>query len=581
MILGVARWIGLASAPAAVAAVFSLSAIAVTLAFFENGDAQTPSDSALTRTPISSSVVASPATPSTDGARDHAAATDAVRADPTAERLQAEAALARLGRLGRSIVARERQLSEARRRLRALRNSVAGARVRLAAAERRLARLSAAASRAGREPTPSVLAHPDRPLEAARAAMLMRRFGEAIAERRAVAEGEIDVIERALRIARQVEAGAQANFAVLQAEEAEAADLQRRAREAALLAERERVSASEAAARHGRDAASLAALETAFAALGRRSSDAAAPSGATEPAQSRPPAPVPPAAPAPPRRASSDKAKDDQDGAAPATLAARPVGDASKATEAAAVAEDKAADRQADLQADLQFDREADPQAGRRGDPSLNESGALTSTALVRSTSTVTSAVSLASSRALSAPAKAPIPVAAPLRRPRPAATSAGASASPSPPTGPFSTARGRLLWPVNGELRQSGRDALPGATFYTSPAARVIAPWSGVVRLADDFRGDAKIVIIEPQKGYSILIIGLASLDVVEGQRVVAGQPLGRMGGASRLRDVGVVDAATPPLPRERLYLEIAKKRRQVDPAHWFRPASEEVDEL
>ena len=112
----------------------------------------------------------------------------------------------RLGQLGADIVARERRLRATRSQLQSQRRAVAGARVRLASSEDKLKRLSFAAQKISREPTPSIFLHPDKPLDAARSAMLLRRLSREIAKSRQEAEEEMERLQTAVGAQERAEA---------------------------------------------------------------------------------------------------------------------------------------------------------------------------------------------------------------------------------------------------------------------------------------------------------------------------------------------------------------------------------------
>ena len=144
-----------------------------------------------------------------------------------------------------------------------------------------------------------------------------------------------------------------------------------------------------------------------------------------------------------------------------------------------------------------------------------------------------------------------------------------------------FSKSRGELLWPAAADMRRSGRKGDPSISFFTRPYARVIAPWRGVVRHVGAL-GSEKIVIIEPQNGYSILISGLESIDLSTGQKVAAGQPIGRMGGPAEWRDEFLYEERPGALLRtEKLDLGIYRNDRPLNAAKWFRAATERVSGL
>lgn len=70
------------------------------------------------------------------------------------------------------------------------------------------------------------------------------------------------------------------------------------------------------------------------------------------------------------------------------------------------------------------------------------------------------------------------------------------------------------------------------GLTIATRPGAQVIAPTSGRISYAGDFRDYGRIVIIDHGGGWTTLITDLAELDVSLGEEVRQGAPVGRAGG-------------------------------------------------
>ena len=101
-----------------------------------------------------------------------------------------------------------------------------------------------------------------------------------------------------------------------------------------------------------------------------------------------------------------------------------------------------------------------------------------------------------------------------------------------------------------NGRIRR-------GLTFAAAPHATVVAPWHGLVAYAGPFRGYGSILIVESGDGYHWFIAGLGRLDVVQGQPVLAGEPLGRAAAA------GGGDAT--------IYVELRRNGQPVDPGPWL----------
>ncbi|WP_273144675.1 murein hydrolase activator EnvC family protein [Oceanicaulis alexandrii] len=161
-----------------------------------------------------------------------------------------------------------------------------------------------------------------------------------------------------------------------------------------------------------------------------------------------------------------------------------------------------------------------------------------------------------------------------PVPRLRPEQTPALAMASlvdARPVSGPletlrFSDTRGRLSPPVRGELTVSAGDRGPdgvrreGVWFETAQRAQVTALFDGVVVYAGPFQGFDGVLMINTPDGYTLILGGLGLIYAVEGQSLLAGEPVGAMS-----------DRANPP---PMLYLEIRRSTDEAaDPEDWLRP--------
>lgn len=81
------------------------------------------------------------------------------------------------------------------------------------------------------------------------------------------------------------------------------------------------------------------------------------------------------------------------------------------------------------------------------------------------------------------------------------------------------------------GESREGGVRT-NGIALSPRAGAQVIAPAEGRVAFAGPYRGYERIVIIEHEGGWTSLVTGLARTDVTVGSDLVAGAPLGVVGG-------------------------------------------------
>jgi len=87
---------------------------------------------------------------------------------------------------------------------------------------------------------------------------------------------------------------------------------------------------------------------------------------------------------------------------------------------------------------------------------------------------------------------------------------------------------------PVSGVIRIGYKETddigaeSQGLTIESRSGGLVVAPMGGIVRYAGTFKNYGQIIIVEHQKDYHSLIAGLARIDTVVGQSVVAGEPVG-----------------------------------------------------
>jgi septal ring factor EnvC (AmiA/AmiB activator) len=142
--------------------------------------------------------------------------------------------------------------------------------------------------------------------------------------------------------------------------------------------------------------------------------------------------------------------------------------------------------------------------------------------------------------------------------------------AAPARAALPFSEARGRMPYPVRGRIvtRYGEHNDVgtinKGLVIATRGAAQVVAPYDGHVAFAGEFRGYGLLLIIEHGEGYHTLLAGMDRIDSTVGQRVVAGEPVGIMGGA---------DA------RPTLYVELRRNGQPVNPLPWLTARKDKVN--
>ena len=160
--------------------------------------------------------------------------------------------------------------------------------------------------------------------------------------------------------------------------------------------------------------------------------------------------------------------------------------------------------------------------------------------------------------RADMAPAPAPIltpPSSAPARTASLGAASKVARPSPLPATG-------RVVRRFAAAADNGARTE--GITIETRRAAHVVAVRRGTVVFAGPFRGYGRLLIIEHDEGYHVLLAGLDRIDAVVGDEVLAGEPVGAMTASSN---------RTP-----ELYLELRRSGRPINPLPWLAASKTKV---
>jgi septal ring factor EnvC (AmiA/AmiB activator) len=134
-----------------------------------------------------------------------------------------------------------------------------------------------------------------------------------------------------------------------------------------------------------------------------------------------------------------------------------------------------------------------------------------------------------------------------------------------------FPTKRVGLAPPVIGSLLIRFGDAAPdgssshGVIFETQPEAQIVAPHDGQIVFRGPFRGYGEILIMEHRGGYHTLLAGLGRTDVVVGQWLLAGEP------------VGVTES--PRSGKARLYVELRRNGRPIDPWPWIEARISKVE--
>jgi septal ring factor EnvC (AmiA/AmiB activator) len=134
-----------------------------------------------------------------------------------------------------------------------------------------------------------------------------------------------------------------------------------------------------------------------------------------------------------------------------------------------------------------------------------------------------------------------------------------------------FPTKRTGLTPPVRGTLViRFGEPAADGSVsqgvvFETLPEAQIVAPHDGQIVFRGPFRGYGEILIMEHRGGYHTLLAGLGRVDVVVGQWLLTGEP------------VGITES--PKDGKARLYVELRRNGRPIDPWPWLEARISKVE--
>ena len=137
-------------------------------------------------------------------------------------------------------------------------------------------------------------------------------------------------------------------------------------------------------------------------------------------------------------------------------------------------------------------------------------------------------------------------------------------------PGRPFSAARGSLPMPARGRLvglfgEGGGERKNKGIIIETRDDAQVITPYDGEVVYAGPFRGYGRLLIIDHGEGYHTLLAGFSRIDSIQGQWLLAGEPVGVMGR-------GLTEYKT-------LYVEFRHDGVAINPLPWLAVSETKAD--
>jgi murein hydrolase activator len=137
-----------------------------------------------------------------------------------------------------------------------------------------------------------------------------------------------------------------------------------------------------------------------------------------------------------------------------------------------------------------------------------------------------------------------------------------------------FSQARGRLDYPVQGEIiGRFGADSglggpLNGIAIATRQGLQVRSPVDGKVEFAGPFRSYGQLLIVNVGERFLVLLSGMNETSVTAGQSLRAGEPIGTMGDKSSSAAIIFAESTQN---RPILYIEFRQNGEPVDPDPWW----------
>lgn len=147
-----------------------------------------------------------------------------------------------------------------------------------------------------------------------------------------------------------------------------------------------------------------------------------------------------------------------------------------------------------------------------------------------------------------------------------------------------FDKAQGDLRWPVRGTLLRAMNEAdaagirRPGWLIATRPLALVTTPAPATIRYLGPLLDYGNVMILEPLSGTLLVLAGMSQVYGEVGEVLVAGAPVGLMGGADPKLSAFLSDATEGGGTNrsETLYIEVRQGNTPVDPAKWFKVMKE-----
>ena len=115
--------------------------------------------------------------------------------------------------------------------------------------------------------------------------------------------------------------------------------------------------------------------------------------------------------------------------------------------------------------------------------------------------------------------------------------------------------------------LKEKDGDTFQIWRVVTNADAPVRAPADGWVLYTGNYLNYGQIVILDAGQDYTILLAGMAGVDVKPGQFVLMGSTVGTMGS----RTIGRTVATSAGAQRPTLYIEMRSKNVPIDPTGWW----------
>lgn len=142
-----------------------------------------------------------------------------------------------------------------------------------------------------------------------------------------------------------------------------------------------------------------------------------------------------------------------------------------------------------------------------------------------------------------------------------------------------FVASKGDLALPTDGALLRAFNETdaagikRPGIVITARPLSLITAPTPATIRFSGAFLDYGKVVILEPEPGFLMVIAGLDQVYCEFGQIVNVGDPIGLLGGKQPQAQDFLIEASEGggTIGQESLYIEIRNNGEPVNPMDWF----------